>query len=373
MTYKRFSVHSGPIPRQIRKATPEDDPILALADRLAPDLAQAVADALQAQADSIPYDVIVEAVESGNPAQLLALLDSRSVEAAGTGLQTALQTVTVAAGVAEALKITRLTGVEFRFNTLNPQLVTWLQGYSFDLIRQINDTTKAAVREQLTGGMIAGSGPRDTARDVRQSIGLTDRQARAVENFRAELETFHLKRTAGGWNLGGKISRAPGGAQVFALDSEGNVKDGILERRLRDFRHDRALIRAMESGKALTPEQIDKMVSAYARKYLKYRSEMIARTETLRATNAGAQESWRQAIERGVVAQELVRRLWIVGRDERVCSICRPIPKMNPARGVKFDQPFATPKGPKFLPPLHPADRCSVNIRVWEPSQLANE
>jgi hypothetical protein len=204
-------------------------------------------------------------------------------------------------------------------------------------------------------------------------IGLTDRQAQAVKNFRKELETFHLRRSAGGYNLGGKISRAPGGAQVYALDEDGQLKDGILERRLRDFRFDGQLQRAMQQGKPLTPAQIDKMVEAYARKYLKYRSETIARTEALRTTNFGVQDAWRQAIASGTVPEENIRRQWVLSRDERLCSLCAPVPRMNPKLGVAFGQPFATPKGAQMLPPLHPNCRCTIWVQPFEPAQLQDQ
>lgn len=359
------------LPAAIRKARrgPTDE-VEAFAAKLEPALAKAVLAALQAQKDAVSLDAIVAAIQAGDVGKVLALL-GLPLNGAGA-ISTALQDATWAAGALGASQVAaRITGATFAFNQLNPRLIDWLSTYSLGLIRQINDTTKEGIRQYLTTGMNAGANPRDTAREVRQVIGLTDRQAQAVKNFRKELETFHLRRSAGGYNLGGKISRAPGGAQVYALDDDGNVKDGILERRLRDFRFDGQLKRAMEFGKPLTPAQIDKMVEAYARKYLKYRSEMIARTESLRATNFGVQDAWRQAIESGAAQEQAVRRQWVVSKDERLCSLCSPVPRLNPKLGVAFGQPFVTPKGPQMLPPLHPACRCTVWIQPFEPSQLA--
>ena len=220
--------------------------------------------------------------------------------------------------------------------------------------------------------MKAGENPRAVARDIKGVVGLTDRQAKAVMNFREELETFHERRTGGGYNLGAKIDRV-NGFQVLRPDEDGSPMDGITERRLRDFRFDGQLRSAMESGKPLTEAQIDKMVEAYERKFLAYRARTIARTEALRTTNMGVQDAWRQAIEEQKVQEPQVRRQWIVARDERLCEVCSPIPSMNPKRGVKFGQPFATPKGPWTLPPIHPNCRCTVFVRQWEPEQLQDE
>lgn len=354
------------MPDLVRKASPADE-LDAFARKLEPGLARSILAAFEAQRGAVSLDALVAAIESGDVGKVLSLL---GVDASMAPVVTALQHATWAAGALGTAQVLRVKGVQFAFNQLNPRLIDWLQTYSLGLIRQIGDGTREGIRQYLTAGMTEGRNPRDVAREVRQVIGLTDRQAQAVKNFRKELETFHTKRTAGGWNLGGKISRAPGGAQVFKPDEDGNPTDGIMERRLRDFRHDGQLQRALTTGKPLKPEQIDKMVDAYARKYLKHRSETIARTEALRTTNFGVQDAWRQAIASGQVPEERVRRQWIVSRDERLCSICAPIPKLNPRRGVPFGQPFATPKGPQFLPPAHVQCRCAVHIRLLEPEQL---
>jgi hypothetical protein len=359
------------LPQTISKARRSvPDEIDAFAAKLEPALARALLAALDAQKGAVSLDAVVAAIQSGDIGKVLALL---GLPADGAGAVAAgLQDATWAAGAMGATQIaTRITGATFAFNQLNPRLIDWLSTYSLGLIRQIDQGTREGIRQYLAAGMTEGRNPRDVAREVRQVVGLTDRQAQAVKNFKKELQTFHLRRSADGWNLGGKISRAPGGAQVYALDEDGQLKDGILERRLRDFRYDGQLKRAMQQGKPLTAAQIDKMVDAYARKYLKHRSETIARTEALRATNFGVQDAWRQAIQQGVVPEANVRRQWVVSKDERLCSLCAPVPKLNPKLGVTFGQPFNTPKGAQMLPPLHPNCRCTVWIRPFEPEQLA--
>ena len=124
-------------------------------------------------------------------------------------------------------------------------------------------------------------------------------------------------------------------------------------------------------GGPFTPAQLDKMVAASARKYRQFRSQTIARTEALRATNFGVQDAWRQLIEAGGAPEALVRRQWVVAKDERLCDVCAPVPGLNPKRGVPFAQPFATPVGPLMMPPAHPNCRCTVFIRRFEPEQLS--
>ncbi len=341
----------------------------ALAATLEESLASAILAALKAQRDRLDVDLIGDALAAGDIGRVLALLDLPQALAAFATVPTVVQGGVYAAG-ATAVGGLRLSGVKFVFNQLNPRLLTWLQTYNLGLIRQITDQTKEGVRQFLLTGMTEGKNPKDVARQVKGIVGLTERQAKAVQNYRTQLETFHTRRSADSFGLGNSVSRV-NGTQVLALNPDGTPKDGINQRRLRDFRYDGQLKRAMETSKPLPKAQIDKMVAAYERKYLAYRARTIARTEATRANNIGIQEGWQQALEKGVVTEELTRKQWIVARDERLCEVCGPIPKMNPKKGVKHGQPFLTPDGPVTLPPIHPNCRCTIVYRQYEPSQLA--
>ena len=342
----------------------------ALAFKLEGKLAKAVLSALIEQAASVSIDAIAEALIAGDVGKVLALLDLPAALAPLSKLTPAIQDGLYAAGGATAAGMFRPGQAQFVFNRLNPRLINWLNQYSLGLIREINTTTKEGIRQYLVSGMNAGKGPKQVATEVKGIIGLTNRQAQAVKNFRSELETMHTRRSAGAWGLGKKPARV-NGTQVSILDEDGANADGVNHRRLRDFRFDGQVSAALQSGKPLTPAQIDRMVKAYERKYLAYRARTIGRTEALRTTNVGVQDAWQQAIDTGRVSETQVRRQWIVARDERLCESCGPIPRLNPKIGVKHGQPFATPDGPQFLPPLHPNCRCTVFIRQYEPQQIA--
>ena len=361
-------------PRQIiYKASIEQlSEIEALAAQFDAPLASAILHALETQQDLVNLDEVVLMLQSGNINGVLTLLESNeAIAALKAGIKPAVQAATYAAGgFAAGLIRTAIGGAQFVFDQLNPRLIEWLQSYSLNLIREINDKTKEGIRTFLIDGMTAGLNPKAVGSRLKGIIGLTDRQAKAVANYRKELETFHLRQSAAGYGLGTKIDRV-NGTQVFKPSDDGTPKDGIDLRRLRDFRYDGRLKGAMATGKPLTPAQIDKMVAAYQRKYLAYRSRTIARTEAIRTTNMGVQDAWQQAIEEGKVSEALVRRQWIVAEDERLCSVCAQIPGMNPAKGVTMGQSFNTPIGPLLLSPAHPNCRCTVFIRLYEPKQLA--
>jgi hypothetical protein len=68
------------------------------------------------------------------------------------------------------------------------------------------------------------------------------------------------------------------------------------------------MLRRMKRGESLTESQVESLTERYRKAQLKYRAEMIARTESARNVHAGSEESFRQAIERGDLdAADLVR------------------------------------------------------------------
>lgn len=367
--YKRYAViEKRRGPDEAKQAKIEE-----MAGELEPQLQKAVLDALEAQKGAIDLDSLAEAIAAGDADSIMELLHIDEYELAAGPIGKVIHSGAVAAGAATAIAFIqpKIKGVQFTFGELNPTLVNHLQTYSLNLIKQVNDNTKEGVRQVLVEAMKAGENPKQAAVAIKQIVGLTSKQSQAVMNFRAQLESAHLGGLKS-WGIGNKIDRV-NGSQVIRADENGNPKDGILSRRLRDFRYDGQLKSAAASGKPLTQAQIDKMVDAYARKYLKHRAQVIARTEASRTNNIGIQDAWRQAIDGGKVSAELVRRMWIVAKDERLCEWCAPVPNMNGKRGVKMDDDFKTPMGKVSMPPLHPQCRCTVFIQLFEPSQLEGE
>ncbi len=107
---------------------------------------------------------------------------------------------------------------------------------------------------------------------------------------------------------------------------------------------------------------IDAAVTNYIENYLDYRAATIAQTESVRASNAGLQDAYRQAIARGALPSDAVTQHWKVALDERTCPVCRSIPDLNPD-GIRIEQPFISIGGPFTVPPdPHPNCRCSLEI-----------
>lgn len=217
----------------------------------------------------------------------------------------------------------------------DPRTAAYVAEYVGTMIKEISDETVEAVRDRVYWSVNAGRPPAATARDLRDVIGLNRVQEKQVRNFRTALEED--PRSA-------------------------------LSRELRDRRFDATL----ERGEPLTKAEIDRMVLRYQENQLTFRTNTIARTESMTAISVGQDQAIQQGIESGAIRTERpdgsqLRAFWIVTRDGRERWEHEVTPGMN-KEGVAPGQPFKTPLGPMHFPrdPTGKARnviRCRCRIR----------
>lgn len=191
--------------------------------------------------------------------------------------------------------------LEAVFGRLNTESLRYAQEASAQLVTDIGASTQQAIRDTLHRAFQEGRTPEQTMQALEEVVGLTPRQAQALERYRQGL----------------LVSDTP-------------------------------------------PHQVERLVEQRAELLLQQRLETIARTETMDAANAGQQALWEQAERAGFLSPTL-RRFWVVTPDERLCPLCAPVPGLN-SRGVRLDQPFQTPVGASHGPTLHPNCRCTVTL-----------
>lgn len=220
---------------------------------------------------------------------------------------------------------------------LNPRLEQFALTMTSTRIREIDQTTRDTIRQVIQSGTTAGDDPFAIARRIRGSIGLTRSQEAAVNNYERMLR---------------------------ALDPT------VLERKLRDRRSDPTVARAISNDKALTDAQVRSLVDRYRDRYVKYRANVIGRTESIRAVQGAQWELFQDMINKGQIDARQVRRTWITTNDGHVRDAHVQIPSMNP-RGVGQAETFSSPLGPI----LYPGDpsalaantiqcRCAVFARI---------
>lgn len=152
------------------------------------------------------------------------------------------------------------------FTMKNPRAQAWARTNSSKLITQIGGETRKGIQQVIGSAYELGLPSKETARVIREMVGLTEKQGAAVFNFRERLIAQGRK-----------------------------------------------------------PDQVARMTTKYEAKLLKYRSENIARTEIAKAGNEGLIESWRQAADAGLLDANNTNVEWLAAFDDRVCPICAPL------------------------------------------------
>ena len=197
------------------------------------------------------------------------------------------------------------------------------------LVTEVVDDTRVLIAQTIRAGLEAGAGPLRTALDIggrvvngkRQGglVGLTSGQAGYV-NGRIDPVTQRL---------------IPGLRQELADPS---TASHYFTRTRRDKRFDGIVRRAIAGGRPVAQVDIDRMAARYSDRLLALRGETIARTETLKALNAGRQEALDQLIENpnnDVQAQDVVRA-WDATSDARTRETHAAADGQVAAQGVPF-------------------------------------
>jgi hypothetical protein len=206
-----------------------------------------------------------------------------------------------------------------RFDAQHPQVAAWAQQTGTELIREVTHEQRELVQRIVADGVRAGENPLSIARDIRQAIGLTDFQAQIVANYRRALEA-------------GDYAAA-------------------LGRQLTDGRMDRTIAAAARAERTLTDAQIDAMVDRYRAKWVAFRAETIARTESLRAVHAGQTQLLNQAVADGNVDADRLVRQW---NHSSVGKAPRASHQQADGQRRKLGEPFEMGDGTQLAYPGDP-------------------
>jgi SPP1 gp7 family putative phage head morphogenesis protein len=189
--------------------------------------------------------------------------------------------------------------VGYSFTVTNPMAATAADMHAAAFVTAVTRETRKAISQIVAQSFtVDRMPPRDIAKLIRPMIGLTARQARSVMAARAQWE---------------------------------------------------------KSG--LTGAKLQAAVERLAAKKLKERSLNIARTESIRAANAGQLDAWQRAADTGLLVPERTSRQWLAAGDVRTCPTCSGLD----GETVAFDAQFSAGI---MAPPAHPSCRCSVALVI---------
>lgn len=218
-----------------------------------------------------------------------------------------------------------------RWDGRNPRAESILSEIAGELITgDLVPSQLELIRQEMTRGMMEGRNPRSIALDLvgridpstgRRTggiIGLSDPQAQWVRNARLEL-------TQGDYT-------------------------SYMTRERRDRSLDRIIRRAEKESRPLTDAEVEQMLGRYTDRLLQLRGETIGRTEAMRAIQAAQDESMRQAVEKGLVRKQDVKRIWRTASDSKV----RETHAEMSGQTVGLDEAFVSPSGAKLMYPGDP-------------------
>jgi hypothetical protein len=322
-----------------------------LIDQWEPRLQRAFLDSIYNLRDAAHIDQIIRMLENGDVDGALRAVGIDPV--AFRPFDKSLTAAYEAGGEATAALVPVVKDADgfrsvFQFSVRNPEAESWIRDYSGNLIREIVDDQRTAVRNFLAAGLAEGSNPRTTALDLvgrlnkatgnREGgvIGLTSSQEEWVRNYAAEL----------------------------ASDDPSQA----LTRELRDKRFDRVVARAASEGRPLTQAEIDPMVRAYKTRALRLRGETIARKETITALHSAQEQAMQQAVSNGNVDKTAVTYIWRTAHDSRVRETHQPMD----GQVRRMGQPFITGSGARLRFPGDPEGPAAevINCRCYREPKI---
>jgi hypothetical protein len=273
--------------------------VLRLADAKIGYVSKAWLESVQAVRDMATLEQLATALMNNDVYAIQRIYSPDAVQLQLTGFKDALTNVYTVNGVKLASQVPQ-AGIYF--NQVNPRLVDIVNTWTNNLITNETQATIQRIGQEIGKATLQGKNPLVGARKIRDSIGLTPQQVKAVQNYER------------------------------ALRGMGNPKSYTL----RDKR--------LDTKKLLTEEMIEKRVERYRQKQLKYRAETIARTEALRMTNMANQHLYENAIQEGTIQEDTYRRYWVSTRDNRTRDAHRTLPSMN-KEGRAINEPFRSSLG----------------------------
>lgn len=296
-----------------RRAKAPASAIERLARRLEPKLRKRFLEAVKQAKDNVDLEALARAVLGGSVTQAeLAIKLSQWPERFG---ELAIDMrAGFLAGAGLAYDVVQGASFGLSFELINPYAVTYAQRKLPQIVALYQEGAREIIRD-ITAEAVSGKHtPRDAAKLIQDSIGLTPRYERAVLNMRERL-----------------------------------LAEGI------------------------TGERLETKLDRYTKKLLKARATTIARTEIIQAEVSGQRALWNEAANQGLFNRQTATRVWRTNHEgvtlrgnPTPCPICEP---MN-GQAIAFTGVYTHPElGNTNVfhevlngPPIHPNCLCSENL-----------
>jgi SPP1 gp7 family putative phage head morphogenesis protein len=235
--------------------------ILAIADSLEPEARDALLKAVRESKHD--RSELERALTIATIAAVLATLPLADIEAGfAWRIRLALRRATLTASELAAGHFAAAFGETVPLETVQYVAATWADQHAASLVTGVMDETRSALETIIGDALRGGLSLDEAVASIERVIGLTERQALAVERF---------------------------------------YRERLLE--------------------GLSRPNARRLAEEYAAKLLHHRATMIGRTEMVRAVNQGQLTVWREARRLGMLSSDYVRE-WVAIMDTKVCETC---------------------------------------------------
>ena len=264
----------------------------------APGLARALLKAFAFLREQMPDAVVEPLVRAGDVGAVVDLVVAQAAIALAP-VREQLQGI-LAESVTYFAREVPDGSVGISFNVLRPEVITAVRNLDTKVIGGLEENIRETVRAYIEQGLRTGVNPTETARALREIIGLSPTQLQHVENLRTELETGQFADAA---------------------------RRALIDQRFK-------LANLTELPEAERAARIARIVDRYRASYITFNADTIARTATLDSLKLGQQLAWQDAIEKGIVDGPLMKTWKGVlddrERDEHVAMEGETVPMDEP-------------------------------------------
>lgn len=225
---------------------------------------------------------------------------------------------------------------------------TFCTGYTLESVQ--------ALREAVDHMINASGDPVSRALQLRRTIGLSVNQADSLRAMRGALMAYATAstKTTRARTING-VRMQP---QIFR-----DIDTSAILRRL-NGRLSAPQLNLVRKAFAdnIDPDEAERRLDRHAKAMRTYRNKVAAGDAVHGLAETAKLTGWQIAQRFGSLPHDQ-RQFWVTAGDERVRFAHALVPGMNP-QGVALHEPFATPLGGRFAPPLEYGCRCKATLRA---------
>lgn len=337
----------------LKRLTPRD--ILAqLASEWEQTLRDAWLDSVQSITSNVTLKALVAEIERGNVQAALEMLDIGPDRFAR--FERAILSAWDAGGAATVAGMPSLrepggNRVLFSWSVRNLPAEQALRSHAARLVDDLTTEARDVVRQTLADGLSRGRNPRQTALGL---VGRINRRSGVRE----------------GGVIGLSRPQAATLDKIFLGLRSGDTEAmrDYLGYALRDKRFDGHVRRALAEGGSVPADAVDRIVTSYSNRALKYRADNLALTETNIALTKARLDAFQQQIDAGKLDAGDVVKTWgrSISREKRVDHLAMV------GVSVPFNEKFTLPSGVQCDGPHDPSlpaselvgCKCMVSLSV---------